>query len=251
MNNKVPLLEIKNLHVNINEIKILKGIDLTIFEGEIHAIMGKNGSGKSTLSKVIAGHPSYKIVKGDILFKGINISTLEPNLRSHLGLFLAFQYPIEIPGVNNLEFLQSMYNTKQRAMYLSVTNPLNFYELLLDKIKQVQLDKSFLFRNVNEGFSGGEKKRNEILQFLLLDSILGIFDETDSGLDIDSLKSISQTINSLKLEKKGIILITHYKRLLEKIKPDFIHIMSNGQLITTGTFPLATIIEEQGYSWLI
>ena len=252
MSNKtIPLLEIKNLHANINNNKILKGVNLSIFQGEIHAIMGTNGSGKSTLSKVIAGHPSYDVIKGEILFKGENICDLDPDLRSHLGLFLAFQYPVEIAGVDNQEFLEAIYNAKQVSMNLPKANPLFFYELLREKLKMVNLDESFISRNVNEGFSGGEKKRNEILQFALLDSILGILDETDSGLDIDALKSISETINLLMKDKtKSIILITHYKRLLEYIKPDFIHVMQDGQIVKTGDATLANLLEEKGYDWL-
>nr|QWK42620.1 hypothetical protein [Lessoniopsis littoralis] len=250
-NNKVPLLEIKNLHANIDDNKILKGVNLSIFEGEIHAIMGTNGSGKSTLSKVIAGHPSYEVIEGEILFQGKNICDLDPDLRSHLGLFLAFQYPVEIAGVDNQEFLQAIYNAKQVSMDLPKANPLFFYELLREKLKMVKLDESFISRNVNEGFSGGEKKRNEILQFALLDSKLGILDETDSGLDIDALKSISETINTLMENKsKSVILITHYKRLLEYIRPDFIHVMQDGQIIKTGDASLANLLEEKGYDWL-
>ena len=251
MNKTIPLLEIKNLHANINNNKILKGVNLSIFQGEIHAIMGTNGSGKSTLSKVIAGHPSYEVIKGEILFKGKNICDLDPDLRSHLGIFLAFQYPVEIAGVDNQEFLEAIYNAKQVSMNLPKANPLFFYELLREKLKMVNLDESFISRNVNEGFSGGEKKRNEILQFALLDSILGILDETDSGLDIDALKSISETINLLMKDKtKSIILITHYKRLLEYIKPDFIHVMQDGQIVKTGDATLANLLEEKGYDWL-
>nr|YP_010411868.1 iron-sulfur cluster formation ABC transporter [Sargassum siliquastrum]YP_010485385.1 iron-sulfur cluster formation ABC transporter ATP-binding subunit [Sargassum macrocarpum]YP_010485524.1 iron-sulfur cluster formation ABC transporter ATP-binding subunit [Sargassum serratifolium]URP30962.1 iron-sulfur cluster formation ABC transporter [Sargassum siliquastrum]UVW81318.1 iron-sulfur cluster formation ABC transporter ATP-binding subunit [Sargassum macrocarpum]UVW81457.1 iron-sulfur cluster for len=248
---KLPLLEIKNLHANIDDSKILKGINLSIFEGEVHAIMGVNGSGKSTLSKVIAGHPSYSITKGEILFEGKDISDLEPDLRSHLGLFLAFQYPIEIAGVDNQEFLAAIYNAKQLSRDLPKVNPLTFYELVKEKLKMVKLDERFISRNVNEGFSGGEKKRNEILQFALLDSKVGILDETDSGLDIDALKSISETINTLiKKKNKSIILITHYKRLLEYIKPDFIHIMDDGKIVKTGDSKIANILEEKGYDWI-
>ena len=250
-NIRVPLLEVKNLHAHINNNKILKGVNLSIFEGEIHAIMGTNGSGKSTLSKIIAGHPSYTITEGEILFEGKNICDLDPDLRSHLGIFLAFQYPVEIAGVDNQEFLQAIYNAKQVSMNLPEVNPLFFYELLREKLSMVKLDESFISRNVNEGFSGGEKKRNEILQFALLDSKLGILDETDSGLDIDALKSISETINVLMEKKsKSIILITHYKRLLEYIKPDFIHVMQDGEIVKTGDASLANILEEKGYDWL-
>lgn len=248
---KKPLLQIKNLHANINGNKILKGVNLSIFEGEIHAIMGTNGSGKSTLSKIIAGHPSYTVTEGEILFKGEDICHLEPNIRSHMGLFLAFQYPVEIPGVGNQDFLRLAYNAKQTYLNLPEMDPFSFYLMVQEKLEAVKMDPSFINRNLNEGFSGGEKKRNEILQFALLDSILGILDETDSGLDIDALKSISEIINQLMLnKKKSIVLITHYKRLLEYIKPDFIHVMQDGTIVKTGDASLADLLEEQGYEWL-
>lgn len=251
MTNKIPLLEIKNLHAKVDDTDILKGVNLSVFQGEIHAIMGTNGSGKSTLSKIIAGHPSYELVKGEILFKGENICFLDPDLRSHLGLFLAFQYPVELAGVNNEAFLKSAIDAKRQYQKLVPLNPIEFTNLLLEKLKLVKLDKNFLSRNVNEGFSGGEKKRNEIFQFAVLDSELAILDETDSGLDIDALKSISKAINELMLNKtKSIIIITHYKRLLEYIKPDYIHVMDNGKIIKTGTASLANTLEEKGYDWL-
>nr|YP_011007651.1 hypothetical protein V2497_pgp009 [Syringoderma abyssicola]WAM65080.1 hypothetical protein [Syringoderma abyssicola] len=250
-NKTLPILEIKNLHANIEDNKILKGVNLSIFEGEIHAIMGTNGSGKSTLSKIIAGHPSYTILEGQILFKGKNICKLDPDIRSHMGLFLAFQYPVELTGVGNEAFLKVALTAKRAFENLPPLNPLEFTTLLLEKLKMVKLDKSFLSRNVNEGFSGGEKKRNEILQFAVLDSKLGILDETDSGLDIDALKSISEAINQLMAKKtKSIILITHYKRLLEYIKPDFIHVMQDGKIVKTGDASLANLLEEKGYDWL-
>lgn len=246
-----PLLDIKNLHAEINGNKILKGVNLSIFEGEIHAIMGTNGSGKSTLSKVIAGHPSYTLTEGKILFRGENICDLEPDVRSHMGLFLAFQYPVEIAGVGNQDFLRLAYNAKQAYLNLPEVDPFDFYLMMQDKLETVKMDPSFINRNLNEGFSGGEKKRNEILQFALLDSMLGILDETDSGLDIDALKSISETINQLMLnKKKSVIIITHYKRLLEYIKPDFIHVMQDGIIVKTGDASLANLLEEQGYKWL-
>ena len=232
-------------------LRVLRDVSFQLAAGERVAIVGPSGSGKSTLSKVIAGHPSYEVIEGEILFQGKNICDLDPDLRSHLGLFLAFQYPVEIAGVDNQEFLEAIYNAKQVSMNLPEANPLFFYSLLREKLKMVNLDESFLSRNVNEGFSGGEKKRNEILQFALLDSILGILDETDSGLDIDALKSISETINTLMENKnKSIILITHYKRLLEYIKPDFIHVMQDGQIVKTGDATLANLLEEKGYDWL-
>lgn len=251
MKRNEPLLEVKNLYANVESTKILKGVDLSICKGEIHAIMGTNGSGKSTLSKIIAGHPSYDVTKGEIFFKGNSLLELEPDTRSHLGLFLAFQYPVELPGVNNEAFLKASVNAKREYNNLSPLNSLEFTNLLLEKLKLVKLDKSFLSRNVNEGFSGGEKKRNEIFQFAVLDAELAILDETDSGLDIDALKSIAQTINDLvKNKTKSIILITHYQRLLEYIKPDFIHVMDNGKIIKTGDANLAYLLEEKGYDWL-
>ncbi|CAM9090266.1 unnamed protein product [Discosporangium mesarthrocarpum] len=249
-NKSLPLLEIKNLHANVNGNQILKGLNLLIFEGEIHAIMGTNGSGKSTLSKVIAGHPSYEITEGEILFKGQNIANLEPDVRSHMGLFLAFQYPIEIGGVSNEDFLRLAYNAKQKAENKPQIDPIEFFQIIQEKLKMINMDPTFLYRNVNEGFSGGEKKRNEILQFALLDSILGILDEIDSGLDIDALRTISQGINKLMTKKKSIILITHYKRLLEYIEPDFIHVMQDGIIIKTGNSNLVDLLEERGYEWL-
>jgi Fe-S cluster assembly ATP-binding protein len=244
------MLEVKNLYATINEIEILKGINLSINAGEIHAIMGPNGSGKSTFSKVLAGHPSYEITSGEILYKGENICDIGPETRSHKGLFLAFQYPVEIPGVNNEDFLRLAYNSKQKALHKSELDPINFLQIIIKKLKVVNLDTTFLSRNVNEGFSGGEKKRNEILQFALLDSDLGILDEMDSGLDIDALRTISKAINQLKTEKKSIILITHYKRLLEYIKPDYIHVMINGKIIKTADASFANLLEEKGYEWL-
>src|SRR6476659_1146764 len=208
------MLEVKDLHATINDIEILKGVNLSINSGEIHAIMGPNGSGKSTFSKILAGHPSYKVTGGEILYKGEDICELEPDTRSHKGIFLAFQYPVEIPGVNNEDFLRLAYNSKQKALGKSELDPIKFLEVIHDKLQIVNLDTTFLSRNVNEGFSGGEKKRNEILQFAILDSDLGILDETDSGLDIDALRTISEAINKLMTENKSIILIINYKRLL-------------------------------------
>ena len=246
----LKMLEVKNLHATINDIEILKGVNLSINSGEIHAIMGPNGSGKSTFSKVLAGHPSYEITCGEIWYKGENISEINPETRSHKGLFLGFQYPIEIPGVNNEDFLRIAYNSKQKALKKSEVDPISFLEIITNKLKVVNLDTTFLSRNVNEGFSGGEKKRNEILQFALLDSDLGILDEMDSGLDIDALRTVSEAINQLRTENKSIILITHYKRLLEYIKPDYIHVMINGKIIKTADASFANLLEEKGYEWL-
>nr|YP_010208103.1 Iron-sulfur cluster formation ABC transporter ATP-binding subunit [Pseudo-nitzschia americana]UBA15116.1 Iron-sulfur cluster formation ABC transporter ATP-binding subunit [Pseudo-nitzschia americana] len=250
MDSNLTLLEVKNLHVSINDNEILKDFNLTINQGEIHAIMGPNGSGKSTFSKVLAGHPAYSVSGGEILFKGLSILDLEPEQRSHLGIFLAFQYPIEIPGVSNEDFLRLAYNAKQKFYNKPEVTPLEFFQIINEKLALVKMSPVFLNRNVNEGFSGGEKKRNEILQMILLDSELAILDETDSGLDIDALKTISSGINNFMTPDKGILLITHYQRLLDYIKPTYVHVMQNGQITKTGSADLATELEVKGYEWL-
>jgi Fe-S cluster assembly ATP-binding protein len=250
MNLNSPLLEIKNLRVSIDKNEILQNLNLTINKGEIHAIMGPNGSGKSTFSKILAGHPAYLILDGDILFKGLSILNLDPEERSHLGIFLAFQYPIEIPGVSNEDFLRLAYNSKQRFYNKSEVDPIEFLQIINEKLKLVKMSTSFLSRNVNEGFSGGEKKRNEILQMILLDSELSILDETDSGLDIDALKIISTGINNFMNSTKSLILITHYQRLLDYIKPTYVHVMQDGKIIKTGSAKLAQELENKGYEWL-
>ena len=245
-----PLLEIKDLQVSIDDNEILKQLNLTVNKGEIHAIMGPNGSGKSTFSKVLAGHPAYSVLDGDILFKGSSILDLDPEERSHLGIFLAFQYPIEIPGVSNEDFLRLAYNSKQKFYNKPEVDPIEFLTIINEKLNFVNMSPLFLSRNVNEGFSGGEKKRNEILQMILLDSELSILDETDSGLDIDALKIISNGINKFMNPEKSIILITHYQRLLDYIKPDYVHVMQNGKIIKTGSAELAKELENKGYEWL-
>ena len=245
-----PLLEIKNLKVSINDNTILKNLNLKINKGEIHAIMGPNGSGKSTFSKVLAGHPAYSIFDGDIIFKGSSILELDPEERSHLGIFLAFQYPIEIPGVSNEDFLRLAYNSKQKFSNKPEVDPIEFLTIINEKLQLVSMSPSFLSRNLNEGFSGGEKKRNEILQMILLDSELSILDETDSGLDIDALKIISNGINNFMNSNKSIILITHYQRLLDYINPTYVHVMQDGQIIKTGGAELAKELEKKGYEWL-
>ena len=250
MNLNLPLLEVKDLHVSINDNKILKNLNLTIYKNEIHAIMGPNGSGKSTFSKVLAGHPAYSVLNGNIFFKGSSILDLEPEQRSHLGIFLAFQYPIEIPGVSNEDFLRLAYNSKQKFYNKPELDPIEFLMIINEKLELVNMSSVFLSRNVNEGFSGGEKKRNEILQMILLDSELAILDETDSGLDIDALKTISTGINNFMTPSKSILLITHYQRLLDYIKPTYVHVMQNGQIIKTGSATLATELESKGYEWL-
>ena len=245
-----PILEIKDLKACINNNEILRNLNLTINRGEIHAIMGPNGSGKSTFSKIIAGHPAYEILGGDIIFKGSSILELDPEERSHLGIFLAFQYPIEIPGVSNEDFLRLSYNSKQKFLNKPEVDPIEFFSIITEKLKSVNMSSIFLSRNVNEGFSGGEKKRNEILQMILLESELSILDETDSGLDIDALKIISKGINSFMDSNKAIILITHYQRLLDYIKPDYVHVMQHGKIIKTGNAELAKELEIKGYEWL-
>ena len=244
------LLEIKNLQVSTNNNEILKNFNLKINKGEIHAIMGPNGSGKSTFSKTIAGHPAYTILKGDILFKGTSILELEPEQRSHLGLFLAFQYPVEIPGVSNEDFLRLAYNSKQKFENKPEVTPIEFLQIINTKLQQVKMSSAFLSRNVNEGFSGGEKKRNEILQMVLLNADLSILDETDSGLDIDALKIISKGINEFMDSTRSIVLITHYKRLLDYVKPTYVHVMENGKIVKTGSVELAQELEQKGYEWV-
>ena len=250
MNLNSPVLEIKDLKVSINENEILKSLNLKVDKGEIHAIMGPNGSGKSTFSKVLAGHPAYSVLGGDILFKGSSILDLEPEERSHLGIFLAFQYPIEIPGVSNEDFLRLAYNSKQKFYNKPEVDPIEFLSIINEKLKLVNMSPLFLSRNVNEGFSGGEKKRNEILQMILLDSEVCILDETDSGLDIDALKIISSGINNFMNQNKSIILITHYQRLLDYINPTYVHVMQDGKIIKTGSADLAKELENKGYEWL-
>jgi len=245
------MLEIKNLHASINQIKILNGLNLVVKSGEIHAIMGTNGSGKSTFSKILTGHPAYTLNKGEILFEGKKLNKLSPEERSQLGIFLAFQYPVEIPGVSNEEFLRIAYNLKRKSKNLPDLNPIEFLEILKDKLDASNLTIDFLNRNVNEGFSGGEKKRNEILQMTVLDPKLAILDETDSGLDIDALRNLSIGINNFMNKEKSLIIITHYQRLLDYIVPDFIHIMHNGKIIKTGDASLALTLETKGYEWLI
>lgn len=250
MNDTTPILEIKNLKAAINTNEILKNLNLKVYKGEIHAIMGPNGSGKSTFSKVLAGHPAYEVLDGEILLNGTSILNLDPEEISHLGVFLAFQYPIEIPGVSNEDFLRLAYNAKQRFYNKPEVTPLEFFQIINEKLALVKMSPVFLNRNVNEGFSGGEKKRNEILQMILLDSELAILDETDSGLDIDALKTISSGINNFMTPDKGILLITHYQRLLDYIKPTYVHVMQNGQITKTGSADLATELEVKGYEWL-
>ena len=234
MANISPILEIQGLEASINDTPVIKGLNLTVNPGEIHAIMGKNGSGKSTFSKIVAGHSAYRVTAGSILFNGESILETEPEERSQKGIFLGFQYPIEIPGVSNADFLRLSCNARRKYQGLDELDPLEFFEFINQKLDLIEMDPSFLNRSVNEGFSGGEKKRNEILQMAVLDTKLSILDETDSGLDIDALKIVSKGINSLANDSNAIILITHYQRLLDYIEPTFIHVMQDGKIIKTG-----------------
>lgn len=248
--NKKNILTISNLHVEIENKPVISDLNISVKTGEVHAIMGKNGSGKSTLAKVIAGHPHYHIKQGSIIFNGDDITHAEPEERSSQGIFLAFQYPVEIPGVSNVDFLRLAYNSHQKARNKPELDPLSFFELLSTKVDLIEMDQTFLTRNVNEGFSGGEKKKNEILQMNLLDSQLAVLDETDSGLDIDALRIVSKNINDFKTVSKAIILITHYDRLLNYIIPDYIHIMQSGKLVYTGDASIAKQLEKHGYSYI-
>ena len=247
---KSSILEIQGLKASVNDTEIVKNLNLIVNAGEIHAIMGKNGSGKSTFAKIVAGHPAYRVTGGDILFYGESILDIEPEERSQKGIFLGFQYPIEIPGVSNADFLRLSCNARRKYQGLDELDPLEFFEFITKKLEIINMDPAFLNRSVNEGFSGGEKKRNEILQMSVLDTKLSILDETDSGLDIDALKIVAKGINSLSNESNAIILITHYQRLLDYIEPTFIHVMQDGKIIKTGDKSLAKELENNGYDWL-
>lgn len=244
------LLEIKDLHAGIEGKEILKGLNLTVNKGEVHAIMGPNGSGKSTLSKVLAGHPSYEVISGEVFYEGKNLLDLEPDERAREGIFLAFQYPVEVPGVSNSQFLRLAYNEKMKHHALEELDPLEFNDYLKEKAKLVEMDPSFFKRSVNEGFSGGEKKRNEILQMAVLEPKLAILDETDSGLDIDALRIVAEGVNKLRGSDNAIILVTHYQRLLNYIQPDFVHVLAGGKIVKEGGKELALELEEKGYDWV-
>ncbi|HEY9721907.1 MAG TPA: Fe-S cluster assembly ATPase SufC [Oscillatoriaceae cyanobacterium] len=245
-----PLLTISGLTANVEDTPILKGVDLTINPGEVHAIMGPNGSGKSTLSKVLAGHPAYTVTGGRVTFKGQDLFELSPEERARAGLFLAFQYPIEVPGVTNANFLRLAYNTIATARGEEELDPLEFDDFIREKLKVVEMDPAFLDRSVNAGFSGGEKKRNEILQMAVLAPSLSILDETDSGLDIDALKIVANGVNQLKRPDNAVLMVTHYQRLLNYITPDFVHVMAGGRIIKTGGKELALELETRGYDWV-
>jgi Fe-S cluster assembly ATP-binding protein len=245
------ILEVKNLEANLEDgDKILRGLNLTIKAGEVHAIMGPNGSGKSTLSKILSGHPAYKVSSGSMNFLGRDLNELEANERANLGLFLAFQYPLEIAGVNNLEFLRMAYNSKQKYHGLEEADPLDFDDLVESKLEILSMKNDFLNRNLNEGFSGGEKKKNEILQMLILEPKLVVLDEIDSGLDIDALKAVANGINAYKNAGNGVLMITHYQRLLDYVVPDQVHVLSEGRIVLSGKADLALELEKKGYDIL-
>ncbi|MCX6137257.1 MAG: Fe-S cluster assembly ATPase SufC [Ignavibacteriales bacterium] len=241
------MLEIKNLHASVAGKEILRGINLTVNAGEVHAVMGPNGSGKSTLAQVLAGHPSYEITEGEVIYKGKNLLEMPPEERAKDGVFLAFQYPVEIPGVSNSYFLKAGLNEVRKYRGLETLDALQFLKLLKEKMKIVEMDPSFINRPVNEGFSGGEKKRNEILQMAVLEPTLAILDETDSGLDIDALRIVSEGVNTLKRPDNACIVVTHYQRLLNYIVPDFVHVLVNGRIVKSGGKELALELEANGY----
>ena len=244
------MLEINDLHAGIGDREILKGITLRVNTGEVHAVMGPNGSGKSTLAQVLAGNPSYEVTRGTVSYNGQNLLELDPEVRAQNGIFLAFQYPVEIPGVSIAYFLRSAYNEIRKANGQEEVDPLEFLDLVGEKLKLVDMDESMLSRSVNAGFSGGEKKRNEIFQMAVLSPRLAILDETDSGLDIDALRIVAQGVNTLRSPENATIVVTHYQRLLNYIVPDFVHVISNGRIVKSGGKELALELEEKGYDWL-
>ena len=250
MSEATPLLEIRGLHASAGDTPILKGVDLTIRAGEVHAIMGPNGSGKSTLANVLVGRPSFEITKGEVLFHGKNLSELDAETRAREGIFLAFQYPVEIPGVSNNYFLRAAVNAIRSHRGEPELDAMDFLELCREKMKTVEMPDDLMKRSINEGFSGGEKKRNEVLQMLLLEPQLCILDETDSGLDIDALRTVSNGINSLRSPERSMLVITHYQRLLDHIVPDFIHVLAGGRIVRSGGRELALELEEKGYGWI-
>ncbi len=247
----MTMLKVEGLKASASGAPILKGLDFEVNAGEIHAIMGPNGSGKSTFAKVIAGHPAYEVSAGSIAFEGEDILELEPDERALAGIFLAFQYPVEIPGVSNASFLRTAYNAKRKHDGLDELDPLEFDDLIREKIKIVDMATKYLDRNVNVGFSGGEKKRNEILQMAVLEPKLALLDETDSGLDIDALRTVAGGINTLAGEDNAVVMVTHYQRLLNYVEPDFVHVMWDGRIVKSGGKELALQLEDQGYDWII
>jgi Fe-S cluster assembly ATP-binding protein len=245
-----PLLEIRNLHASIGGNEILRGVDLTIGPGEVHAIMGPNGSGKSTLAHVLAGRPGYEVTRGEILFRGRDLLAMPPEERAREGVFLAFQYPVEIPGVSNIYFLKAAVNAVRKHRGLPEYDAMEFLALIKERAKLVQIDEDLVKRPVNEGFSGGEKKRNEIFQMAMLEPVLAVLDETDSGLDIDALRIVAGGVNQLRSPERSMIVVTHYQRLLNYIVPDFLHVLVEGRIVREGGKELALELEEKGYAWL-
>jgi Fe-S cluster assembly ATP-binding protein len=244
------MLVISDLHASVGGTPILQGISLTVNAGEVHAIMGPNGSGKSTLAQVLAGHPAYEVTGGSVLYHGENLLEMAPEVRAQQGVFLAFQYPVEIPGVTNAYFLRAAYNEIRKAKGIDEVDPMEFLDLVEEKLKLVDMDVSMMNRSVNMGFSGGEKKRNEILQMAVLEPTLAILDETDSGLDIDALRIVADGVNKLRSPERAIILVTHYQRLLDYIVPDFVHVLAGGKIVKSGGKELAHELEAKGYEWL-
>jgi Fe-S cluster assembly ATP-binding protein len=245
-----PLLQVRGLRANAGEKEILRGIDLTVHQGEVHAVMGPNGSGKSTLAQVIAGHPAYQVTAGEVLYQGQDLLDMEPEERAQAGVFLAFQYPVEIPGVSNAYFLRAAYNEIRKARGLEEVDSIDFLDLLEEKLRVVEWGPEIMSRAVNSGFSGGEKKRNEILQMAVLEPRLAVLDETDSGLDIDALRIVAGGVNALRQPNNATVLVTHYQRLLNYIVPDQVHVLSAGRIVKSGGKELALELEERGYEWL-
>ena len=244
------MIRIHDLHASVSGKEILRGITLDIDAGEVHAIMGPNGSGKSTLAQVLAGHPGYEVTGGSVTFKGTDLLDMEPEERAQAGVFLAFQYPVEIPGVSNAYFLRSAYNEVRKARGEAEADPIEFLDIVAERLKYVDLDESMLNRSVNAGFSGGEKKRNEILQLAVLDPVLSILDETDSGLDIDALRTVADGVNKLRDKDNAFLVVTHYQRLLNYIVPDYVHVLAGGRIVKSGGKELALELEERGYDWV-
>jgi Fe-S cluster assembly ATP-binding protein len=244
------MLAIKNLHASVEGTEILHGVDLTVNPGEVHAIMGPNGSGKSTLAQVLAGHPAYEVTQGTATYEGNDLLDLSPEARAQAGVFMAFQYPVEIKGITNAYFLRSALNAVRKARGLPEYDPIDFLDVLEEKLKVIGWEDTFLNRNVNEGFSGGEKKRNEIMQLAVLEPKLAILDETDSGLDIDALKTVADAVNKLRAPDRATVIVTHYQRLLNYIVPDFVHVLVDGKIVRSGGKELALALEEKGYDWL-
>ena len=245
------MLKIENLTANVGDKQILKGISLTVNPGEVHAIMGPNGSGKSTLAQVIAGHPGYEITGGSVTYNGEDLTEMDAEVRAQQGIFLAFQYPVEIPGVSNAYFLRAAYNEVRKARGQEEVDPMEFLDIMAQKLKIVEMDEAMLQRSVNAGFSGGEEKRNEILQMAVLEPKLAILDETDSGLDIDALRIVAEGVNKLKRPDNATIVVTHYQRLLNYIVPDYVHVLAQGRILRSGGKELALELEERGYDWLL